>query len=124
MKFKPGQLSMLVSSITIIALGTAMTVTNPRREAYQNYAAQKMSVYLKNEVCTDLSNFLQGQCNQLVNRGQDPMKKMIAQSTQRHNYILFSIYETELSLITGLPSYQFKTLGIFQNFWIYETQEN
>jgi len=123
MKFQSWQLSFVVSSIAVIALGSIMAVTNPRREAYQTYATQKLSVYLKNEVCTDLGNFLKGQCNQMVNQGQGPITQMIAQSTQRHNYLVFSIYETELSLMTGLPSYQFKTLGIFQNFWIYEAKQ-
>jgi hypothetical protein len=127
MKSQPWRLSMLMSGIAVIVAGTVMAVTNPRREAYQTYAAEKMSVYLKEEVCADapktLGGVLQDQCNQLVHRGQQPMKQWIAESTERHNYILFSIYETELSLMTGLPSYQFKTLGMFQNFWIYEKKE-
>lgn len=127
MKPQPWQIGILISSAAILSLGGVMSITNPRREAYQTYAAETLSIYLKEEVCADapqtLGGFLQRQCNNLVDMGQEPMKELIAQSTQRHNYILFSIYETELSLISGLPSYQFKTIGIFQNFWTYEQKE-
>ncbi|PSO48704.1 MAG: hypothetical protein BRC33_08765 [Cyanobacteria bacterium SW_9_44_58] len=127
MKSQPWRLTMFISGIAVIAVGTAMAAANPRRDAYQSYAAEKMSTYLKQEVCPDApKNFggvLREQCNQFVDRGKQPMKQWIAESTERYNYILFSIYKTELSLMTGLPSYQFKTLGIFQNFWIYEKKK-
>jgi hypothetical protein len=127
MKPKPWQMSLFVATIAIIGVGSVMAVTNPRREAYQTYAAQRMSGYLKKEVCADapdaLGDFLERQCNNLVDQGQGSMKQLIAQSTERNNYFLFSIYETNLSIMSGLPSYHFKTLGIFQNFWIYEMKE-
>ncbi|NBD32997.1 MAG: DUF4359 domain-containing protein [Cyanobacteria bacterium] len=127
MKLKPWEISILLGSIAVIGVGSAMAITNPRRQAYQEYAAQQMGGYLKEEVCADapkaLGDFLERQCNNLVDSGQKPLQEIIAQSTQRHNYFLFSIYETNLSLMTGLPSYQFKTLAIFQNFWTYESQE-
>jgi hypothetical protein len=127
MKLKPWKISILISSIAVIGVGSAMAITNPRRQAYQEYAAEKMGTYLKEEVCADapqtLGDFLERQCNNLVDSGQKPLQEMIAQSTERHNYFLFSIYETNLSLMAGLPSYRFKTIGIFQNFFTYESQE-
>ncbi|MDR9405247.1 MAG: DUF4359 domain-containing protein, partial [Halothece sp. Uz-M2-17] len=98
MKLKSWEISLLISSIAVIGIGAAMAITNPRRQAYQEYAAEKMSVYIKEEVCADapkaLGDFLERQCNQLVDSGQKPLQDLIAQSTQRHNYFLFSIYET------------------------------
>ena len=127
MKLKPWEISILASSIAVLAVGSAMAITNPRRQAYQEYAAEKMSVYIKKEICSEapqaLGDFLERQCNNLVDSGQQPIQKMIADSTQRHNYFLFSIYETNLSVMSGLPSYQFKTIGVFQNFWTYESKE-
>ncbi|AFZ45966.1 hypothetical protein PCC7418_3862 [Halothece sp. PCC 7418] len=127
MKLKPWEISILISSIAVLGVGSAMAITNPRRQAYQTYAAEKMSVYIKEEVCADapktLGDFLERQCNKLVDSGQKPLQEMIAESTERHNYFLFSIYETNLSVMTGLPSYQFKTIGAFQNFWTYESQK-
>jgi hypothetical protein len=127
MKLKPWEISILISSIAIVGVGSAMAITNPRRQAYQEYAGDKMGTYLKEEVCADapeaLGGLLQRQCNNLVDSGQKPLQEMIANSTQRHNYFLFSIYETNLSLMSGLPSYQFKTIAVFQNFWTYESKE-
>ncbi len=127
MKLKPWEISILISSIAVIGIGSAMAITNPRRQAYREYAADKLGTYLKKEVCADapeaLGGFLQRQCNNLVDSGQKPLQEMIAKSTERHNYFLFSIYETNLSLMSGLPSYQFKTVAVFQNFWTYESKE-
>jgi len=122
-KFKPWQISIAISGTVVLGVAGAMAITNPGRQAYKSYAADKMGTYLKQEVCTDAPNLLQGPCNNLVDSGRKPMQDMIANSTQRHNYLLFSIYETNLSLPAGLPSYEFRTLGIFQNFWIYKSQE-
>jgi len=127
MKLKPWEIRIIISGIAVIAVASAMAITNPRRQAYQEYAAEKMGTYLKEEVCADapktLGDFIERQCNNLVDSGQKPLQEMIAQSTQRHNYFLFSIYETNLSVMAGLPTYQFRTIGIFQNFLTYESQE-
>jgi hypothetical protein len=127
MKLKPREIGILLSSIAVIGVGSVMAITNPRPQAYQKYAAEKMGIYLKEEVCTDapktLGDFLERQCNNLVDSGQKPLQEMIAQSTERHNYFLCSIYETNLTLMAGLPNYHFKTIGIFQNFLTYESRE-
>lgn len=123
MKLKSWQIGLIVAGIATVGVGGAMVATNPSREAYKNYAATKMSTYLKDEVCSDAPQILQASCASLVDVGQGPMKKMIDNSTQRHNYLLFSIYETNLSVGAGVPSYRFKTIGIFQQLWIYERKE-
>ena len=127
MKLKSLKTSVIVSSIAVLGVGSAMAMTNPPRQEYQTYAAKRMGGYLKEEVCTDapdaLGGFLQKQCNNIVERGQKPMADWVDRSTERQNYVLFSIYETELSIMAGLPSYEFKTIGIFQNFWIYHKKE-
>lgn len=129
-KFKPWQISILISSTVVVGVASAMAITNPSREAYKSYAADKMQAYLKTEVCpSEVPEMLISACKSAIDIGEKPMQKLIEQSTERHNYLLFSIYETNLSLggnlpiPTNLPSYEFRTLGIFQNFWIYQSQE-
>ncbi|MFP4254908.1 MAG: DUF4359 domain-containing protein [Halothece sp.] len=125
MKLKPWKLSAIIGGLAVIGVGGAMAATNPSRESYKDYAAEKMSTHLKEEVCSDAPEALQGSCASLVDVGRGPMKDMIDNSTERHNYILFSIYETTFNLpnVPGVESYRFKTIGIFQNLWIYESQE-
>lgn len=127
MKLKTWKISVIVSSIAVLGVGSAMAMTNPPRKEYQTYAAKRMGDYLKEEVCADapdaFGGILQKQCNNLVDGGKKPMADWIARSTDRQNYILFSIYKTELSLTAGLPSYEFKTIGAFQNFWTYQKKE-
>lgn len=125
MKLKSWKLSAIIGSIAVIGIGGAMAATNPSRESYKDYAADKMSTHLKKEVCSDAPEILQSSCASLVDVGRGPMKEMIDKSTQRHNFIFFSIYETNLKLpnVPGVQSYRFKTIGIFQNLIIYESQE-
>ncbi|QDZ39272.1 DUF4359 domain-containing protein [Euhalothece natronophila Z-M001] len=123
MKFKSWKISVIIGSLAVIGIGGAMAATNPSREAYKDYAAEKMSTYLKEEACSDVPEFLQGQCANLVDMGREPMKEIIDNSTERHNYVFFSIYETNLSIAEPLPSYHFQTIGIFNNLIIYETEE-
>ncbi len=126
-KFKPWQISILISSTVVVGVASAMAVTNPGRESYKSYAAGKMQTYLKEEVCEkDVPQLLKPTCKNAIDMGEKPMQNWIEKSTERHNYLLFSIYETNLSLdvpIPNLPSYEFRTLAIFQNFWIYRSQE-
>lgn len=127
MKLKSLPTEVIIGAVALVGIASAMIITNPNRRAYRSYAADKMSIYLKEEVCSDapqaFGNFLQKQCNNLVDVGQKPMQDIIAKSTERKNYLLFSIYETDLSIAPGLPSYQFKTIGAFQNFWLYQSKE-
>lgn len=125
MKLKSWKLSAIIGGIAVIGVGGAMAATNPSRASYKSYAAAKMSTHLKEEVCSDAPEILQSSCASLVDMGRDPMKDMIDNSTERHNYLFFSIYETNLELpnVPGVKSYRFKTIGIFQNLWVYESQE-
>lgn len=111
----------------LITLGAVMTVTNPGQDAYEAYAADQLSVYLKNNVCTQapksFEGFLKRQCSTLVESGRPQIQQLIAQSTERQNFFLFSIYRTDLSISPVFPAYHFETLGAFQNFFIYQAEK-
>lgn len=115
-----------VGGFALIALGGVMTVTNPGSEAYQEYATEKLTIYLKENVCSDISeqlgNFLETYCTALVDTGRPQIGEIIAQTTQRQNYLLFSIYETELAIASPLPGYRVQTVGVLQNFYIYQIE--
>jgi hypothetical protein len=73
-------------------------------------------VYLKDNVCAkaseDFGGFLKRQCNLLVETGSPQVKQLIAETTERHNFIFFSIYRTDLSVSSFLPSYHFESVGV------------
>ena len=121
------QLVMMVGSVMVASSGVLMAITNPGKQDYEVYATHALSFYLKDRVCTQapagFGSFVQSYCKTLVDTGQPQIKKIIAATTTQHNFLIFSIYETELSLPSPVPGYQFQTIGIMQNFYTYEAEK-
>ncbi|AFZ42420.1 hypothetical protein PCC7418_0182 [Halothece sp. PCC 7418] len=125
MKRHPWQSSTLIGSLAVVGVGIIMALTNPHRNAYKTYAARQASFYLQENACTKTPNFfgdvLEQQCNAIAQGSQPLLKPIINLSTRRHNYFLFSIYETQFSLNQSLPAYSTKTVGFLNLFWTYES---
>ncbi|MDR9405151.1 MAG: DUF4359 domain-containing protein [Halothece sp. Uz-M2-17] len=125
MKLQPWQSSTLIGSLAVLGVGIIMALTNPHRNAYKNYAARQASFYLQENACTKTPNLfgdiLEQQCNAIAEGSQPYLKPVVNLSTRRHNYFLFSIYETKFSLNPSLPAYSAKTVGFLNLFWTYET---
>ena len=123
-QLKPWQTSGIIGVIGIFGMGTIMVATNPHRQAYQRYAARQSVSYLQDNACTNLpetlNGFLQQQCSDLVESGKPHLKQAVNLSTRQYNYVLFSVYETEVSLNQRLPSYSAKTIAFMNLFWTYE----
>jgi hypothetical protein len=119
-------------SITYIGLaviggiGVVMGLTNPNRAVYEIYAARRLSDYLKAEVCPQAPNIfgiaLQRNCSDLVDSSSPAIQKIVANNTRQQNFILFSIYTTDLTVGGVVPSYRFQTVGAMQNFFTYSAQ--
>jgi hypothetical protein len=120
------QLTKVIGLIALAGLGGAMAITNPSQKAYEEYAIKQLTSYLKQNVCTQapetLGKVLQHQCYTIVDLGRPQIKELIALRTKRQNFLLFSIYRTELSVPSPLPSYHFETVGAFQKFYVYEAE--
>ena len=116
-----------IGGFALTGLGVIMALTNPGQTAYEQYASQTLNSHLKENFCTQLppeiSKFLQSHCHSLVDTVRPQLSQMIASHTQRQNFILFSIYQTELSIPSSLPDYQVRTIGVLQSFYIYDTEE-
>ena len=116
-----------IGGVALMVLGVSMALTNPSKDAYEQYAVEKLTIYLKDEACKQapsvFGNVLQSQCKSLVDTGRPQIEQIIAQSTQQQNFIFFSIYRTNLEIGPFIPAYHFETLGVFQNFYIYLAEE-
>ncbi|MEM8777657.1 MAG: DUF4359 domain-containing protein [Cyanobacteria bacterium P01_G01_bin.49] len=121
------QLMKVVGGIALVGAGTCLMMTNPGKRDYESYATEALIIYLKQEVCTQapggLGGFLRSHCKTLVDTGKPHIEEVIAKKTIRQNYLLFSIYETELFLPSPVPSYQFETIGVFQQFYTYQADQ-
>ncbi|HAA27915.1 MAG TPA: hypothetical protein DCE56_09965 [Cyanobacteria bacterium UBA8553] len=113
-----------IGGTVLTALGVTMALTNPSPDTYEEYAVEQLSTYLKNEGCTQvpviLGDSLKRQCKTLVDKNRPQIEQLVAQTTQRQNFIVFSIYRTNLEVGSFLPVYRFETLGVFQQFYIYK----
>jgi hypothetical protein len=113
----------------LLALAGAMVLSNPSPRDYERYATETLSVYLKDKVCSQAKaapewrSLLRGSCKTLVETSRPQIKQVVAVNTTRQNFLLFSIYQTDLALPEPLPSYQFATLGLFQNFLTYRAEK-
>ncbi|NEN96533.1 MAG: DUF4359 domain-containing protein [Moorea sp. SIO1F2] len=124
---KISQVVTAFGTIVLAVVGGSMVVTNPGQATYEDYAVEQLSKYLKEEVCPQapetLGSFLRRQCTILVDTGRPQIKQVVAQTTKRENFLLFSIYRTDLDVSTLIPSYSFETVGICQQFYLYKADE-
>ena len=119
------KLNRRICKVGLILSGFILVITNPGQGNYEEYAAKKLNIYLKEDVCPEINQQLRNPCRILVDFARPQLNLAIANQTQRQNFILFSIYETNLSIPSALPDYYFATLGIFDKFYTYcaETED-
>lgn len=133
---KPFKISAYLFGMAFIGVGVAMGLTNPDKAAYDDYAIDRFDAYLRSNVCTQapsiFGNILENACVSLVDDNQSQIRELISENTERQNYWVLSIYETDLAvdqllsidwLDGSLPAYQFKTVGVFQRFYTYEVKQ-
>ncbi|MBD2500338.1 DUF4359 domain-containing protein [Anabaena azotica] len=108
-------------------LGVAMAQTNPNQAEYEDYAVQRLTGYLKSDVCNKTTKFLQSlinyNCDKLIDSANPQIRQLLSATTERQDFFLFSIYRTELKISDLIPSYKFETVGAFNNFYTYTAQE-
>jgi Domain of unknown function (DUF4359) len=111
----------------LAVLGVIMAKTNPNQVEYQDYAVQRLTLYLKTDVCQKTQGLLESlihfNCEKTVDSVNPQIRDVIAATTQRQDYLFFSIYQTDLKVSSLIPSYKFETVGAFNNFYTYSAQQ-
>ena len=117
-----------IGGVALAGLGAAMALTNPSQDTYQEYAVEQLTTYLKDEACTQapkaFEGFLRRQCKVLVDTARPQLQQIISQTTERQNFILFSVYRTDLNIGPFVPAYHFETIGVFHKFYIYQADKH
>jgi hypothetical protein len=132
---KPLRVGAYFIGAAVVGAGIVLGLTNPSPTAYGDYATVRLSKHLKENVCPQAPGILGGllgnACVSLVDDNQDRIRMIITQNTERQNFVILSIYRTELSanqLLSEnwadgpLPEYQFETVGVFQRFFTYRAE--
>jgi hypothetical protein len=124
---KPLTILICVGAAGITVLGSIMAKTNPNQVEYEKYAIQKLTTYLKTDVCQKTPNFLEKlvkvNCEQVLQSVAPQMKELITTTTNRQDYIIFSIYRTEIKLDSWIPGYKFETVGALNQFYTYNAEQ-
>ena len=85
MKFR--KLIIGVGGIGLLGFSVIMALTNPTPRDYEAYATEELTSYLKENVCPQVSQQLQGllesYCKSLVDTGQPHLHQLIVQQTTR-----------------------------------------
>ncbi|MBW4456231.1 MAG: DUF4359 domain-containing protein [Nostoc indistinguendum CM1-VF10] len=115
------------AAVGLAALGVTMAKTNPSQVEYEEYAVQRLTEYLKTDVCKKTTNFIENlirfNCEKLVDSANPQIQEIIARTTEKQNYIIFSIYRTDLKISSWIPSYKFETVGAFDQFYTYTAEK-
>ncbi|MTJ07160.1 MULTISPECIES: DUF4359 domain-containing protein [unclassified Anabaena] len=124
---KPLTMLICVGAAGIGILGAMMSKTNPNQVEYEKYAVQKLTTYLKTDVCQKTPSFLERliktNCEQVLESATPHIKELITSTTKRQDYMIFSIYRTEIKLDSWIPGYKFETVGALNQFYTYNAQE-
>lgn len=119
-----------------LGIGGVLFCTNPSLEQYQSFATAEAKDYLVEDACTRplplIGSSLRDECTDFIqsDRSTPILQGLIARSSDRRNFGLFSLYRTELDLETlmpalprGLvPSYRLDALGLGNHFLLYSAQ--
>lgn len=124
---KPLTIIAYTGAAGLAALGVAMAKTNPSQVEYEEYAVQRLTEYLKTDVCKKTTNLIENlirfNCDKLVDSANPQIQEIIVRTTERQNYIIFSIYRTNLKISSWIPSYKFETVGAFDQFYTYTAEK-
>ncbi|MBD2666532.1 hypothetical protein B6N60_00156 [Richelia sinica FACHB-800] len=117
----------LIGATGLASLGVVMAQTNPEQTKYEDYALQRLNKFLTTDVCKGtqglIENLLNLKCDKLVASANPQMRLVIADTTERENYLLFSVYRTEIKVSSWLPGYKLETVGAFNQFYTYNAGE-
>ena len=116
-----------IGGILMLAIGAIAVATNPGSEKYQEYAQNAIQTRFKDKVCAqvaeDLGIWIEGQCQILITTASPYLAEVVDQQSTRQNFFFFSVYQADLTLPKPLPEYRLQTLGILDNFYIYQAQK-
>ena len=117
-----------IVGVVLLAIVVTLTATNPKQEEFEVFAVQR----IREDACKKAPLGLASQCPKFVDDNQAEIKKVITRNTDRQDYLVFSFYQTDLSVraivpdlpfLPGMPSYHFETVGLFGKFYIYDAKQ-
>jgi len=100
--------------IGVVVVVGVMAVTNPSKERYIEYATEQFSETGKTSICAgdNIPIAAQQSCKFVISQGKGVIRGIVNNSTKQQNFILFSLYETDM------PNKKITTIAAFGNFYM------
>jgi hypothetical protein len=100
--------------IGVVVVAGVMAVTNPSKDRYIEYATEQFSETGKTSICAgdNIPIAAQQSCKFVISQGKGVIKSLVENSTKQQNYLLFSLYETDI------PNKKVTTIAAFGNFYM------
>jgi len=100
--------------IGVVVVAGVMAVTNPSKERYIEYATEQFSETGKTSICAgdNIPIAAQQSCKFVISQGKGVIRGIVNNSTKQQNFILFSLYETDM------PNKKITTIAAFGNFYM------
>jgi Domain of unknown function (DUF4359) len=104
-----------------VAAGAGLTLafTNPRQEAYTEFATRTVSKFLVRDLCKanaqaprGFETLVKDGCQAFMNRGSSEIRSFVEHNTERQDFLVFSLYTTDF------PIRPLRVLGIFNHFFL------
>ncbi len=112
-----------ISIVGLGALAAVLIATNPGQEQYNTFAAETLQSEARAAFCQadeldswlgDLGQALGNICETAIEKGtligEDDLKSFIEENTQRQNFLVCSLYTTQI------PAVRVRILAIFNRF--------
>lgn len=113
----PLSITLTITGSLLFTASFLLFFTNPPQKKYEQFAAEQLVKYAKENVCMAKSENIQEavksqMCNLIIDTGKHQIPKLIEKTTHQRNYVLFSIYETNLYI------YNFETIALLNQFFV------
>lgn len=99
--------------------GLTLILTNPRQEAYTDFATVTVSRFLVRDLCKanaqapkGFETLVRDGCQAFMNQGSSEIRAFIEHNTERQNFFVFSLYTTDF------PIRPLRVLGVFNHFFL------
>lgn len=124
------KISLFAFGVSLCGVCGILIFSNPTPQEYEEFAVEEISNYLDTKGCSKLTtqqpslqNPCQGMLKLFLDVSKIQLKQLISSQTQQQNFLLFSLYRTNLELPAPLPSYQVETIAILKRFYIYSADQ-
>ena len=99
-------------------------LTNPDRAAYETYAVDRVGNLAKDQcdrAPAGLGSLIQGPCRGVIEAYKPQIRPLLAATTSHQNWLIFSIYRSDISIPAVNFNGRVESIGIFNNFFTYKT---